>query len=118
LSLGYWIVERVEVGKARKNGGSVGAYEKDKNAGRIEMAPVHWNELFVLHELAHVLAKALYESKSHDPAFARTYLQLVFCVMGSTTYEALQSRFNQLGVVYDFKTLPESRFALSQTKEN
>ena len=119
-SLGYWIVERVEVGKARNGGrgGSVGWYEKEMNAGRMEMAPVHWTELIVLHELSHVLAEALYDSKSHDPAFARTYLQLVFCVMGDEAYQALQSSFDRNGIVYDFKTLPESRFALHTTKEN
>lgn len=78
--------------------GSVGAWHEDKGAGLIEMAPDHLNELYVLHEVTHVLAAARYRSRSHDPWFARTYLEAVYTYLGSDAYEALRDAFDQGGV--------------------
>lgn len=61
----------------------------------------HDNELIVLHEVAHVLCDARYGSQSHDPWFARIYLELVCTAMGSEAYVSLWSAFKQLGVDCD-----------------
>ena len=97
----YWQVEMVEVGPARKNGtSSVGAYYEDKNAGRIEMLTCHFNERSVIHELAHVLAKKLHGSRSHDPWFAREYANLVYLVLGSDAWLELEAGYRQHGIKY------------------
>lgn len=98
----YWMVSRVEVGPARRNGNaSVGWYDSPKAAGRIEMLPVHWNEKYVLHELAHVLASARFESQAHDPYFARVYLELVYHVMGIDAWLELKTAFDAADINYD-----------------
>jgi putative metallohydrolase (TIGR04338 family) len=100
---GYYVVLRIEAGPARKRtkgAMSVGWYEPDKNAGRIEMLPVHWNELMVLHEVAHVIAEACNGSKAHDPWFARVYMNLVYCVMGGAAWEELKAAFDTHGIEY------------------
>lgn len=100
----WWIAQYEQVLKVdaciRKSSaaGSVGGFKKEFGTGRIELAPDHCNELFVLHELAHVLAAARYGSKSHDPWFARTYLELVYGVMGSDAYLRLFEAFERAGV--------------------
>lgn len=97
-------VLRIEVGAATKLSdrfSGVGWYDDDKNAGRIELKPAGLNTRTVLHEVAHVLASAVHKSKSHDPAWARTYLTLVSCVMGPDAYLALQRSFDAHGVDYD-----------------
>ena len=112
---GYWQVARIEVGRPspkNERRGSVGAWYEDMNAGRIEMAQVHWCQLYILHEVAHVLAAALHGSKSHDPYFARIYLILVACSMGSASYTELLTAFERDGIVHDPGTETESRFAL------
>jgi putative metallohydrolase (TIGR04338 family) len=96
----YPQVLRVEVGYVRGTR-SVGAWIPADNAGRIEMAPGHRNELVVLHEIAHVLAAARYGSESHDPWFARVYLELVFFVMGYDTFDALHRAFEAGGIEHD-----------------
>lgn len=104
----YAKVARVEVyGRPGTRRESVGSWHPAMNAGKLEMLPVHWNELFVLHELAHVLAAARYGSKSHDPWFARVYLELVQLVMGSDAYLSLHLSFTEQGI--DF-TPPEPEF--------
>ena len=80
----------------------VGWYEPHNRAGACEMLPCHWNELVVLHELAHVLASARFGSTSHDPAFARVYLELVALVMGPSAYVPLYEAFEQHGVNHDW----------------
>lgn len=45
-----------------------------------------------------MLAAARYGSKSHDPWFARTYLELVYGVMGSDAYLRLFEAFERAGV--------------------
>lgn len=112
---GFWTVERIEVGRPSKRNerdGSVGWYEKAMNAGRIEMAQVHWDELTVLHEVAHVLADALHNSEAHDPYFARIYLTLVSCVMGPQVYTRLRNSFDRRGVIHDPHTTTTNPFAL------
>lgn len=96
----YWMVARVEVGPGRRGAGSVGWFERDKNAGRMEMSPAHLSELFCLHELAHVLAAARDGSDSHDPTFARTYCELVYWVMGSLAWQRLATAFATYGIDY------------------
>lgn len=80
---------------------SVGSWHPEMNAGKIEMSRAHWNELVVLHELAHVLAAARYGSRSHDPWFARVYLELVALVMGSASYQALYHAFGDAGIAHE-----------------
>lgn len=64
----------------------------------MEMSPDHLCELFVCHELAHVLAKAQWGASGHDPQWARMYLQLVYLVMGSVAYKALYDAFVRDGI--------------------
>lgn len=95
-------IARVEVGPARESGNcSVGWWEPEKFAGRVEMLKCHMYELAVLHELAHVIAAAVHRSNAHCPHFARTYLELVYWVMGSDTYLKLWDRFESHGIVHD-----------------
>ncbi len=81
--------------------GSVGGWFPDDGCGQIEMAPCHLTELYVLHEVSHVLASARYSSRSHDPWFARTYLELVFARLGSEAFGALCGAFNARGIDHD-----------------
>jgi hypothetical protein len=98
----YAKVLRIEVGPARKGGpGSVGWFEPDKNAGRIELVPNHRNFHVIAHEVAHVMAEALFDSHSHDPYFAREYLKLVYFILGSEEYVKLFTAFNKHGVEFD-----------------
>lgn len=98
----YPQILRVEAyGRPSGTRSSVGSWHPAKAAGKIEMLPVHFNELIVLHELAHVLAEARYGSKSHDPYFARTYLELVALVMGPDSYQQLYDAFNEAGIKHD-----------------
>ena len=71
---------------------SVGWYDKDNDAGVMDMGVSHHNVKSILHELAHVLAHAINDSHAHDPFFARTYAVLVYAVMGSQAWLTLQSR--------------------------
>lgn len=80
---------------------SVGSWKPESNAGLIEMLPCHMHELIVLHECSHVLAQARYGSRSHDPWFARTYLELVFTHMGPEAYVALKDALDTGGVDHD-----------------
>lgn len=101
----WWILEygkvlKVEVAKSRAKG-SVGGFYPEKNAGRIEMAECHWNELYVLHELAHVLAKARHQSQAHCPYFARVYLEMVSREMGPETYTKLYEAFENHNIEHD-----------------
>lgn len=96
----YWMIAKVEVGTSRKWHESVGWFDRDKNAGRMEMGHRHRTELDVLHELSHVLAKARHGSDSHDPTFARTYLETVYLVRGSDAYLELQAAFDRAGIDY------------------
>lgn len=77
---------------------SVGGWDGEKQAGRIEMAPAHRREMFVCHEVAHVLAEARYGSRAHDPWFARTYLELVNAAMSTDTYLQLYHAFDRHGI--------------------
>lgn len=85
---------------AKSSSGSVGAFFPAKSAGRIEMAPVHLVELYVLHEVSHVLASARFGSKAHDPWFAATYLQAVSTYLGPEAYLMLRESFDRGGVDY------------------
>lgn len=109
-------VLRIEVGlidrrKARRCAG-VGWYEKEMSAGRIELDRDALNARVALHEVAHVLASAMYDSTSHDPAWAMTYLTLVSYVLGSEEYLKLQRAFDELGVNYDVVPKSSGVFAL------
>jgi len=81
--------------------GSVGWFEKQHNCGIICMADCHMHEQILLHEVAHVLAAARYGSHSHDPWFARTYLELVYSRLGSEAYAALKDAFDRGCIDYD-----------------
>lgn len=81
--------------------GSVGSWYPQQAAGLIEMAPVHLNELFIIHEVCHVLAAARYDSRAHDPWFARTYLEAVYSYMGPRAYAELLAAFTAADVDHD-----------------
>lgn len=85
-------VERVEVYKHRGRG-SAGGFEPKMCAGVADMDAVHMCPLFLAHEVSHVLAAARWGSRSHDPAFARTYLELVYLTLGSEAYATLYASF-------------------------
>lgn len=103
-------VRRIEAYIRPPGPSSVGSWHVHEAAGKIEMLPVHLNELTVLHEVCHVLAAARYGSHSHDPWFARTYLEAVYTYMGSDTYLALDTSFNSHGVESNIATTPASKW--------
>lgn len=106
-------VPRTEVGAAGEDKTmSVGWFDKDMGAGRVELTSGGMCERVVLHEVAHVLASAKYSSKSHDPWWAKTYLTLVACVMGSDAYLALQRGFDTHRVDYAVNVTPSHVIAL------
>lgn len=111
---GYHLrVLRIEVGASRsRKFNGVGWFEEGVNAGRIELTKTGMTERTVLHEVAHVLACAIHGSKSHDPWWARTYLMLVYWVMGAEVYRTLQSAFDAQGVDYDADLNPRHVIAL------
>jgi hypothetical protein len=98
----YRMVQRVEVHFLDAScEGSCGGWREHDAAGVIEMASVHRDELTLCHEVAHVLAAARYGSHAHDPWFARTYLELVYEMMGSETFEALRASFEHGRIDHD-----------------
>ena len=106
-------VRRIECHVRRSNGkGSVGWFEKELDCGVIDMAPVHLTELYVLHEVSHVLASARYGSQAHCPWFARTYLELASVHLPSETYLALQASFDRGGIDYDHQSSAPAGIAL------
>lgn len=106
---------RTEVYWRPRGDSSVGSYHKDKDAGLLEMLPAHRNELIILHELSHVLASALNKSKAHDPFFARTYLTLVYLVMGIDAYLELKSAFDDHDINYMQDGNQPGGFIISRT---
>jgi putative metallohydrolase (TIGR04338 family) len=99
----YPQVRRVDCFKrARAGKESVGWFERDRACGVIEMSPTHMNQRVVLHELAHVLAAARYGSTSHDPFFARVYLELV-AVFYPEGYLPLYESFAARGIEFDIE---------------
>lgn len=97
----YWQgPARVEVYFSRRRDMSVNKYERAKDGALIELAVGMRDEKTVLHELAHILAEALFDSHAHDPYFARTYAVLVYCVLGSDAWLALQRGYDRCGVAY------------------
>jgi putative metallohydrolase (TIGR04338 family) len=94
----YANVLRIEACWRDAGDSSVGAWYPDVAAGVVEMLPAHRNELTLCHEVAHVLASARYGSHSHDPWFARTYLELVHAMMGPDAYLALYEAFEAHGI--------------------
>lgn len=58
--------------------------------GRIGLSKDGLYEQVVLHEVAHLLAAMEVGSSSHDPHWARVYLELVFRVMGPEVWQVLR----------------------------
>jgi putative metallohydrolase (TIGR04338 family) len=83
----------------RGHTGSCGGVVRD-GVGVIEMAPEHWEALFVLHEIAHVVVEEE-GSVSHDPIFARTYLELVYRVLGLDSWVQLRYAFVYHNICFD-----------------
>jgi putative metallohydrolase (TIGR04338 family) len=95
----YFMVMDVEVNEApRGAAGSVGGYDPGTGVGQIDMNRNHFSVLFVLHELAHVVARALHKSQAHCPWFALEYLRMVYSVMGSDAYVELKRVFDEGGI--------------------
>jgi putative metallohydrolase (TIGR04338 family) len=94
-------VLRIEAFVDGRRKSSVGIWDSEKGCGLIDMAPEHLSEQLILHEVAHVLAEARYGSGSHDPWFARTYLELVYEVLGPDRYFDLAASFDAHNVDYN-----------------
>jgi putative metallohydrolase (TIGR04338 family) len=106
-------VKRVEVFWRSRGSSSVGSWHEPESAGVIEMLPCHRNVREVLHEVTHVLCSARYGPCGHNPWFARTYLELVYSVMGSEAYAELAASFDRAGIDHDTdNSNPAARFAL------
>lgn len=101
----YPNVLRVEAAFVR-GPGSVGGWFPARGSGRIEMGPDHRCELYVCHELTHVLAAARYGSQAHCPWFSKVYLELTYLVMGSGAWSALRHAFVAAGIEFDPDTEP------------
>lgn len=94
-------VRGIRVERALKRDGSVGTWFPDDWTGQIEMAPQHWNARTLCHEVAHVTSSAHADSRSHDPAFVRDYLELVYRTLGSEIWMDLRQRLLDAGIVID-----------------
>ena len=94
-------VRGIRVERALQRDGSVGAWFEDDWTGQIEMSPAHWCAKYVCHEVAHVTAEAHAGSTSHDPAFVRDYLILVYQTLGSAIWMDLRQRLLDGGIVID-----------------
>ena len=103
-------VQRFELHPRSVNDGSVGTFIPLDGVVLAEMASEHLNNLIICHEVSHGLAAARYQSRSHDPWFARIYLELVWHMLGTETYEALRASFDQHGIDHD--PGPESTHAM------
>ena len=98
--LTYPEIKRVEVyGLSMRDTASVGGFDNDPTVAILEMHPLHFNELYLLHELAHPLARNRFGSNAHDPSFVRVYLELVSLMMGSDAYVELAQHFKDAGIV-------------------
>lgn len=97
----YPMIAFVEVFGLPSGNQSVGGYFADERRGQLEMAPGHLKPLVLIHELAHVCAKAKWNSQSHDPWFAATYLMLVYTTLGWEQYRCLKAAFEDHGVVFN-----------------
>jgi putative metallohydrolase (TIGR04338 family) len=91
---------RVEIYWRSGGNQSVGEYVKSKDAGLIEMVEEDRCELYILHEIAHVIAACIHGSEAHDPHFARVYAVLVYCTLGSGAWLELKRAFDKHGVDY------------------
>lgn len=87
----------VEV-RAVASGRSCAAWHAPEGAGVIEMRAHDLYERMVCHEIAHVLAEALWGSTSHCPMYARLYLTTVYLAMGPEAYKELYDAFVEDGI--------------------
>lgn len=99
LLFGRTAPARVEV-YFRSRGHSVNKYDKSKDGAVIELRPGQRDAKTLTHELAHIIAEALFDSHAHDPKFARTYAILVYEVLGSQAWLTLQAGYDRCGVDY------------------
>lgn len=68
----------------------------------IELSGYSMCERSLLHELAHICAKAeMGEGVGHGPHWVRTFLELVFRCMGDKAWEKLRTAFIEGGVALD-----------------
>lgn len=98
------LVEDVEVhvGPCGAGWGGVAAFHEGERCGVIQLDPNGgMTQATIVHELAHILANAHRESTGHDPAFVRTFLELVYHTYGSEAWQGLKASFLQHGVVID-----------------
>ena len=66
-----------------------------KCTNTIAMNPSMWSEVYVLHELAHILSVF---GTSHGRHFCRTFLELIEHILGSEAKKALKKQFVCHGV--------------------
>jgi putative metallohydrolase (TIGR04338 family) len=84
-------VERIYVYDGRGRTSATG-YPTDAREGAIKMPRWSRHEIFVLHEVAHVLVWHRPHA-GHGRLFARVFLELVRCQMGEAAWEDLQGAF-------------------------
>jgi putative metallohydrolase (TIGR04338 family) len=96
-------LQRIEVGKARKGAKfqGVGGYNREHASGRVEFSTWPIGKRVVIHEITHVIANCRRCSKAHDPWFARIFLELVYLIEGSESYDELRAAFERNGIDYD-----------------
>lgn len=91
----------VDVHRARSCTYSCARYQRTERAGLIQLCADNPTVQHLVHELAHVLAGATRDAKSHDPWFARVYYELTYLVRGCEPAQELAIAFDEFGVDYD-----------------
>ncbi len=76
----------------------VGRPEFHRLAGVVGISRNGRNELTVLHETTHAVCDP---DAGHGPRWARTYLEMVYRVMGEVQWSALRAAFVEHGVALD-----------------
>lgn len=98
-------VEEVRKGKHGRNAAGAAGFVGD-GVGRMEIhRGLNLYEQLIIHELTHVVAGARKGSRSHDPWFARIYLELTYLIRGISAYQQLVTAYVRNGIDYDAEGL-------------
>lgn len=92
----YPAVKRVEI--THTSARCYARWDEHSGAGLIAFNRAQRDEKTLCHELAHVFSGALYGSLSHDPWYAREYLNVTCLIMGSDAYQQLRAGYEAEGV--------------------
>ena len=74
---------------------AVGRPEPERNTGTIGITPDGRKELTTLHEVAHVVCRP---DAGHGPEWVRTYLEIVYRLMGTEPWLALRDALVSRGI--------------------